>query len=247
MEATKLTESLLSIQKSARTSKRRYTCAECGKETEQECLERYIGDWVRLCPTCIPIVRERETRRRGDELATKLIPKLFQSARIEHLSQALQKKITDLPNDKGMLLWGSQGVGKSYAMTAIMRNFLLVGRKVYRITYEMLCLQLRDTYKVGSTKTELDVVRPLIETDKLFLEDVGTTVSIGSQETDFSLRTFLLVLDQRLEHCRATFITSNKSVEQLAKSFDPRVASRLQQGCEVIHLTGEDRRTIKKD
>ena len=124
--------------------------------------------------------------RRGAVLADKIIPKLFRSARIEHLSEALQGKITSLSDDKGILLWGSQGVGKSYAMATIMRKFMLEGRKIRRITYEMLCLQLRDTYKTGSTKTELEVVQPLIEADKLFLEDVGTTVSIGNQETDFT-------------------------------------------------------------
>lgn len=244
MEATKLKESLPNIQKSARPL-RRNKCAECGKETDQECFEKRDGEFVNVCPSCGPKLRGRETKRRGEILAEKIVPKLFWSARTEHLSAALQKKIKDLPDHKGILLWGAQGVGKSYAMACIMRDFLLNGRKVRRTTYEMLCLQLRDTYKPSSTKTELEVVQPLIEAEKLFLEDVGTTVSVGSQETDFSLRTFLLVLDQRLEHCRATFITTNKSVEQLTKSFDPRVASRLQQGCEIIHLSGEDRRVLK--
>lgn len=127
-----------------------------------------------------------------------------------------------------------------------MREFLLKGKSVERISYEVLCLRLRDTYKTGSTKTELDVIKPLIEAEKVFVEDVGTTVSGGKQETDFSLRTFLVLLDQRLEQCRATFITTNKSVEELSKSFDPRVASRLQQACEIIQLLGKDRRAKQK-
>jgi DNA replication protein DnaC len=243
LEPTKIKDSLPQLQTSERKSQhRKSSCQECGKEAERLSFETFNGDWLRVCPACVPKVRKRETKRQGEKLAEKIIPKLFQSARIEHLSGGLRKKIETLPDDKGLLLWGSQGVGKSYAMSAILRSFLLDGRKANRISYEMLCLRLRDTYKDGSTKTEFGVIQNLIETDKLFLEDVGTTVSGGNQEKDFSLRTFLVLLDQRLEHCRATFITTNKPVEELAKSFDPRVSSRLQQGCEIVHLTGADRR-----
>jgi DNA replication protein DnaC len=175
----------------------------------------------------------------------ELIPPLFQGARMAHLSEALQGKIKSLAPTKGLLLWGSAGVGKSYAMAVIMRLLIMQGRSVRRLSWELLCLQLRDTFRPGCTESLSDVITPLIAFDGLFLEDIGTTVSTGKQESDFSLRTFLVLLDQRLEACRPTFVTTNQNVEQLAKSFDERVASRLQQACEVIHLTGEDRRAAR--
>ncbi len=146
---------------------------------------------------------------------------------------------------RGGMLWGQPGVGKSYAMAALVRHYILIGSSVGRVGYEMLCLKIRDTFKAGSTQGELDVIRPLLEVDKLFVEDVGTTVSAGHQESDFSLRTFLVLLDKRLEACKPTFIPNNKGVEQLSKSFDKRIASRLQQACEIIQLAGEDRRAAK--
>jgi len=39
--------------------------------------------------------------------------------------------------------------------------------------------------------------------------------------------------------------TTNKSLEELGKTFDQRLASRLLQACEVVKLTGGDKR--KKD
>jgi len=36
--------------------------------------------------------------------------------------------------------------------------------------------------------------------------------------------------------------TTNKSVEELGKTFDERVASRLLQACRVVKLTGADKR-----
>jgi DNA replication protein DnaC len=41
----------------------------------------------------------------------------------------------------------------------------------------------------------------------------------------------------------ATFVTTNKSVEELARSFDQRIASRLQQACEVVQIRGRDKRS----
>jgi len=175
------------------------------------------------------------------------LPELFRSAEISNLGLVLKDKIASLPKDKGLLFWGEAGVGKSYAMAAIIKEIIRKNptSDIGRIAFEMICLKIRDTYKQGSKSTELEVIKPLIAVDTLFIEDVGTTVSVGESESDFSLRTFLVLLDSRLENCRRTFVTTNKSIEELAKSFDSRIASRLQQMCEIIHLTGKDKRADK--
>ncbi|MHC4639400.1 MAG: hypothetical protein ACYTBV_18140, partial [Planctomycetota bacterium] len=111
---------------------------------------------------------------------------------------------------------------------------------VKRISYESLCLEIRDTYNTG--RSERDLVKRYQDVDKLLIEDVGTTVGMGSQESDFSLRILLLILDYRLEHCKPTFITTNKSVDELGKSFDERVGSRLRGSCQIIPVSGKDKR-----
>ena len=173
-----------------------------------------------------------------------VVPELFQVARMCHLSAGVRKIIDDLPKWKGLFLWSPPGVGKTYAMAAIARRMIWRGRTVARSSYEMLCLEIRDTFKPKAVETELAVIKKYLEPDVLFIEDVGTTKSIGEQESDFSRRTFLVLLDQRLEQCKATFVTSNKSVEDLRASFDSRIASRIQQACEVIELKGKDRRRV---
>ena len=126
-------------------------------------------------------------------------------------------------------------------MAALIRRFILAGKHCKRILYEVFCLHIRDTYKPNSAKSEWDVIQPLIDCDCLFVEDLGTSTKIGGQESDFSLRTFLVVLDKRMEACKPTFITSNKSVENLEKSFDLRVASRLSSFL-VLECSGQDKR-----
>jgi DNA replication protein DnaC len=175
-----------------------------------------------------------------------VVPQRFMPAELSHLPEKLVEIIKALPKEKGLYLWGAQGRGKTYAMAAIAKMYIIQGFTVERVGYEMLCLLLRDTFRKNSERTEYAVIKPLLEADKLFIEDVGTTKSENSIESDFSLRTLLVLIDYRLEHCKATFITTNRSIEELAKTFDERITSRIQQGCEIMKYTGEDKREQAK-
>jgi len=156
----------------------------------------------------------------------EVVPERYIEAKMDDVSGKLRADL-EKDVDTGVLMWGSPGVGKTYTMAALAKKYLSEGYLVKRVHYETLCLQLRDTYNPKATQTEWQIIEPLLNCDKLFIEDVGTTKSIGVQESDFSLRTFLVLLDMRLERCRPTFITSNKTVENLTKSFDERIGDRL--------------------
>lgn len=195
-------------------------CKKCGARRANTVVEG-------LCSVCVRrSVFDNLPDSEKKAMWLAVVPERYIEAKIEDLPQALQKAFNK-ENDKGILLWGAPGVGKTYAMCALCKKFIAEGFDVKRIHYELLCLQLRDTFKPASHTSELSVIKPLLEADKLFIEDVGTSKSIGQQESDFSLRTFLVLVDMRLEFCRPTFITSNKNVENLGKSFDERIADRL--------------------
>jgi DNA replication protein DnaC len=166
----------------------------------------------------------------------------YHEARLDDLPESLRTSFLALPDDRGMFLWGPPGRGKTHAMCAFAKHLWTQGWEFCRITYEELCLEVRATFNAGDGRSELAVLEPLWDMPVLFVEDVGVTVSLGHQESDFSLRTFETLLDKRLEWCLATFITSNKSVEELSESFDARVASRLHAACEIIQVLGADKR-----
>ena len=170
----------------------------------------------------------------------EFVPERYIDADIELLAQPIKKCFYN-EIDSGVLLWGAAGVGKTYALAALAKKYYAEGFLLKRVHYEMLCLQLRDTFNPKATKTEWSIIEPLLNCDKLFIEDVGTSKSAGKQETDFSLRTFLVLLDMRMERCRPTFVTSNKSVENLADSFDERVGDRLRT-FHVYKIGGDSKR-----
>jgi len=172
-----------------------------------------------------------------------IIPSHYARAELSDLPDSLVETFLVFPDERGFYLWGEPRRGKTHSMCAFAKHLWSTGWDIGRVNYEMLTLQIRDTYRAGSSASELDVLRPLLTVSKLVIEDAGTTVSAGQQETEFSLRIFLLLLDQRIEQCLATFVTSNKPLEELGRSFDQRVSSRIRQACEVVQIRGRDKRS----
>lgn len=195
----------------------------------------------RVCHVCQNKVRFAglPAEQQLKELLT-VIPARYVMAKMENVPEALTKT-SPLEVDTGLLLWGSVGTGKTYAMAALAKQFITEGFTVMREHYDMLCLKLRDTYSPATTTTEYSFLSPYLECDKLFIEDVGTGKSIGSKETDFSTKVFYLLLEVRLENMKPTFITSNKSLENLAQNFDSRIGDRLRM-FNIYKLTGKSKR-----
>lgn len=212
-------------------------CPECGETRCQRCeraAQRQSGQTdpsypYRSRPT-VPWFTQRQ-----------VIPDRYMHARLTDLPKGLVAAYKNLPADRGLYLWGGPGTGKTHSMAAVLWDRWLHGYEVDRIPWEMLCLKLRETYGRGRY-TEMDVLSPFLTAEVLVIEDLGCTVSTGQSESDFALRTLLVVLDHRVENMLPTFITANKPVEGIAKSFDQRIGSRLHQACEIIRLDGPDRR-----
>lgn len=212
-------------------------CGKCNKHIA----DSLIGLLCHICYRKIQFEGMPPEEQR--KLQLEVVPERYIGAEISHLSKALQKAIKTDTNT-GILLWGAAGVGKTYSLSALARQHISEGYIVKRIHYEVLCLKLRDTFNPKATQTEWSIIEPLLNCDKLYIEDVGTSKSIGKTESDFSLRTFLVLLDMRMECCRPTFITSNKSVENLTDSFDQRVGDRLKTFY-VFKIGGESKRKAK--
>lgn len=209
-------------------------CQVCGKRPATSLADN-------LCPICHRASKfaQLPPEQQKNEILS-VVPERFLRAKMADLTESL-RKVFNQEIDTGVMLWGAPGIGKTYAMAALAKNYIKEGFLVRRTNYELLCLQIRDTFNKNAQKTEWQVIEPLLNCDKLFIEDVGTSKSIESKESDFSLRTLLVLLDMRLEHCRPTFVTTNKSVENLAKSFDGRVGDRLRM-FKIFQMKGQSKR-----
>lgn len=209
-------------------------CPDCGK-TKLEGLS------VR----CWQCGRAAERQKPGAE-PPFCIPARYQAARIGDLPKGLVGTYSALPSDVGTYLWGRPGIGKTHATCAYLMDRWLAGQEIARCVWETLLLEMRGTFGIGNKGSEIKKLDPLMRAEVLAIEDVGTTVSPGQTESDFSLKTLLVLIDYRLENMKPTFITSNKPPEEIGRSFDDRIASRIMQACEVVELTGPDRRRVKR-
>lgn len=215
-------------------------CKRCGLRpvAMNESTER---SWCRVCARSCRLWNDRDLLWKEIE---KHVPKLFLGATVDGLVAGLSEKLTSLGECKGFLLWGACGAGKTHALMSIAKQSIATGWTVKVVEYEDLCSRIRSTYQATADETEKDIIDSLVKVDRLFIDDIGTMVSGEKIETDFSRRVFCTILNQRLNHCRPTYITTNKPVESLTKTFGQRVGSRLQAACEIIQLTGKDRRTM---
>jgi DNA replication protein DnaC len=169
----------------------------------------------------------------------QVIPRYFQSASIETLPGALEKKIEELPADKGLFLFGSVGCGKTYTLAAIARKRIQASIwPVEMHNWERFLSTLRAGY--GGKPGDTD--RVILQTSKaavLLFDDL----SIAGSESEFSLKTLYSILDYRIEHGLPTFFSANRTPDEIGKAYDLRIASRIKGHCQILRYDGKDRRT----
>ncbi len=164
------------------------------------------------------------------------IPELYLGAHIRYLQKSVLSLIKSRELGQGVYLWGKVGRGKTYVASALMRYFILNGRRAKRARFRDIVHEIQKTFD-GDGSAEL-VFEKYITADLLSIEDVGTGKSIASE---FDIETLLKLIDKRMEAKKTTIITSNKNMEGVADCFDTRIFSRLQTFV-IIEMTGTDRR-----
>ena len=227
----------------------------CGRMIEPVIFPGGTPVFAPSCRKCETLKRQtalrRNTRQRREDkilpmrtaLSVNLPPK-FQTAKLCQLPEALRNALLKVPSDCGIYLWGRVGVGKTHAMSALIRKWIVEGDEVKRVPFERLCRRIRATFRNSSSECEDDIIEELSTADKLLIEDIGVSCTNG-QETDFGRRVLHSVLDARIEELLPTYFTSNYPVEKIGEIFDVRIESRIHESCEVIQLRGMDRRRKK--
>ncbi len=194
------------------------------------------------CKRCIDVYG-RTGRQPGvyEKQIERLVESLYIGASVGDLDDEVAEKLLSLTEDRDVFMFGPVGTGKTHAMAALVRKYIYEGYECYRINFDDFCVQVRSTMGPVATETEWDMIRPLKDVDKLFIDDLGLR---SKQETDFAYVTLYSILNKRQERRLPTFISSNKDIERLGQQFDMRIASRLSTA-EIIELKGKDRRQGK--
>src|SRR5215467_7922957 len=204
-------------------------------------------------------------KQRADALlAAARIPKRYEHCELSnfefegphaHLVRARMEAcrfVEEYPLDNtGLLLIGSIGVGKTHLSVGIIKELILSkGIPCLFYDYRELLKQIQNSYNASVQATELDVLRPVFETEVLVLDELGAV-----KPTEWVWDTVSLILNTRYNDNRTTVITTNFAdgppraeggargaarEETLGDRIGERMRSRLHEMCRVIRMEGDD-------
>ena len=165
--------------------------------------------------------------------------------------------------EHGLLLMGPCGVGKTHLAVSAMKAIVLRGLSGLFYDYRELLKAIQDSYNPESQSTEMSVLEPVLKTDILVLDDVGS-----SKPSPWALETVGHVLNTRYNEKRVTLLTTNfldsdsamnnsagntgpprvagmrsPTIEDsLTERVGRRIRSRLYEMCRTVEITAPDYR-----
>ena len=221
------------------------------------------GQWVSRACDCQEMVREER------RLASARIPERYRHYTLDGYETAFRGADTSLgrahltarkfveayPVDtagKGLLFTGSIGVGKTHLAVGILQALVSErGATGLFYDYRDLLKQVQNSYNRQVSETEMEILRPVFETEVLVLDELG-----ASKPTDWVWDTVAHILNTRYNDRRTTIITTNYAnlppltpgaPESLGDRIGERMRSRLQEMCIVVEMHGDDfRQKVKR-
>ena len=167
---------------------------------------------------------------------------------------AAEKFIASYPLEKiGLLLIGPSGAGKTHLSIAILRQLIVLkGIACLFCDYRELLKQIQNSYNASVQVTELELLRPVFQTEVLVLDDLGAV-----KPSEWVFDTVSVILNTRYNENRTTIITSNfvdgpaaavsgprgaAREETLGDRIGERMRSRLFEMCRLITVSAPDYR-----
>lgn len=224
-----------------------WTCLKCKRDSFGETPNPV------LCGDCLAtVLEERHAFRIGIIPAHMLkigVPKIFVN-RNEIKFPAILKPYLD-EEQKGVCLHGPVGVGKSFGLALLIREWLTVWSITHGgiekglpdswrwIDWVDFTMELQDCYQRGeSENTAYRQLKAAADTPILVIDDLGAE----QNKTPFVKQATYLLFDRREKRGLTTHVTTNLALPKLDSEYGARISDRLGHVCDVIEMGGASRR-----
>lgn len=151
----------------------------------------------------------------------------------------------DDPNTKNLLFTGNTGLGKTFISNCIANELLQKGKSVLYQTAPVL-LETIINNKMSKNKTPNQDIfyKNILEADLLIIDDLGTEAlnSMKLSELFTILNTRLLNLNSKITK---TIISTNLSIDNIFRTYEERIGSRIAGYYDIYYFFGEDLRFKK--
>ncbi len=150
--------------------------------------------------------------------------------------------------DRGLLLSGPVGVGKTHLAVSILKGLTERGFSCLFYEFGSLLKEIQESYNPRTQASELAVLAPVLNAEVLVLDELG-----ASKPTDWVRDTMAYIINTRYNDARVTIFTtnypdrtSNEREETLEDRIGVRLRSRLYEMCRTIEIDGTDfRKTLQ--
>ncbi|WP_461040817.1 ATP-binding protein [Tepidimicrobium xylanilyticum] len=175
------------------------------------------------------------------------IPKRYRNATFENFNpkdnpRALERAkgfVEAFPGDKGLLLTGPVGTGKTHLAAAIANSLLNKLYSVYFGNVVDIMGFIKSTYNQDSEISERDAISIMTDKVDLFIiDDLGK-----ENNTEYTLSMLYQLINRVYENEKPIVITTNFNSIELSRKLGERgqaIVSRVTEMCEPVIFKGED-------
>ncbi|HCQ55075.1 MAG TPA: DNA replication protein DnaC [Clostridiales bacterium] len=152
----------------------------------------------------------------------------------------------DNPNSKNLLFTGNTGLGKTYMSNCIANELIKKGKNVLYQTAPVLLETIIDNkFNKYKTTNKDNFYKDVLEADLLIIDDLGTEClnSMKLSELFTILNTRILNLNNTVTK---TIISTNLNINNIFKSYEERIGSRIVGYYDIYYFFGEDLRFKRK-
>lgn len=196
----------------------------CPQAKKGEKLELYLEDIITNDVSyCDLYLKKHKSDKFIESYVYSDIPKDLYPLRLEDIrlneneSAVLLGKLADIylgKRNKGLYIYGTMGVGKTYLCIALANSLVCKNYKVAFIKTNSFVTKMSNYIQVDSEYYD-NIVSKISKCDYLFLDDIGSEIV-----TQFSRdRLLMSILDYRMENKLCTIFTSNCDKNYLLKYY----------------------------